>query len=348
MDILNNKEYLNWLSEIKSKIKSAQIKASLSVNKELLNLYWQIGKSISNKIEVSEWGNSVVDNLSKDLTKTFPSQKGFSRRNLFNMKKWYEFYSKSDDLELVQQLVAQLPWGHNIHIISKAVNVDEALFYAGKTVENNWSRSVLVHQVESGLYERQGNATTNFPQTLPEIQSELANETLKDPYKFDFLSLSEKVNEKGIKDELVRNIISFLLELGAGFSFVGKEYRVVVGDKEYYINLLFYHLKLRCYVVVEMKIDEFKPEYAGKLNFYLSAVNEKLKSDFDNPTIGLLLCKSKNKIEAEYSLRGMTQPMGVADYKLSKAIPDDIKSELPSIEKIESELSDITINDSDE
>lgn len=340
MDLINNNEYSNWLSEIKSKIQSAQIKASLSINRELLNLYWEIGRSISEKVEVSKWGKLVVENLSEDLKKEFPGQTGFSRRNLFNMKKWYEFYSQSGEIGLVQQAVALIPWGHNIQIITKTKTIKEALFYTNQTIENNWSRSVLVHQIESGYYKRQGKAITNFSETLPAVQSDLAKETLKDPYKFDFLNLQGKVDEKTLEDGLTKHIISFLLELGKGFAFVGRQYLISTATKDYNVDLLFYHLKLRCYVVVELKAKEFKPEHAGKLNFYLSLVDNELKEKEDNSTIGLLLCKSKDKIEAEYSMQGMIKPMGISEYELGKTLPEEIKKELPSIEKIEAELSD--------
>lgn len=340
LDRFKTSEYTNWIADLKNKIQSAQLKAALSVNRELLSLYWEIGKSISFKIESSNWGASVVEELSKDLKNEFPDQKGFSRTNLFSMKKWFEFYNNSTlTNEKVQQAVGQIPWGHNVLIISKSNSVDEALFYCNKTIENNWSRSVLAHQMESGFFLRKGKAITNFNETLPAPQSELAVETLKDPYKFDFLELQEKVLEKDIEKQLVKHITSFLLELGAGFSFVGQQVPIKIDTDDFYIDLLFYHIKLKCYVVIELKAIEFKAEFAGKINLYLSAVDEILKGDNDNPTIGILLCQSKSEIIAEYALRGMTQPIGVAKYELSKAVPKDLKSSLPTIEKIERELS---------
>jgi len=306
----------------------------------LLKLYWEIGKSISSKINDSKWGSSVVEELAKDLKNEFPNQKGFSRSNIFSMKKWYEFYSVSDlQIEKVQQLVGQIPWGHNVAITSKSNSIEEAFYYCSKTLENNWSRSVLMHQLESDLYNRQGKAITNFGETLPTNQSEPAKESLKDPYKFDFLNLQEKALEKDIEQQLVKHITSFLLELGAGFSFVGRQHLVKVDNQDFYIDLLFYHIKLKCYVVIELKAIEFKAEFAGKLNLYLSAIDDSLKTETDNPTIGLLLCKSKSDIIAEYALRGMNQPIGVAEYELSKAVPKDLKSNLPTIEEIEKELS---------
>ncbi len=329
-------EYQNWVNELKTLIQKTQIKAAIAVNRELLELYWSIGKSISEKVNKANWGSSVVEELSKDLKTEFPNQKGFSRSNLFSMKKWYEFYSNSNvEIEKVQQLVGQIPWGHNVVIISKSKSVEEAIFYINKTLENNWSRSVLVHQIELGLYDRKGKAITNFNNTLPAPHSELANETLKDPYKFDFLTLQEKALEKDIEEQLVKHITSFLLELGKGFSFVGRQVPIKIDNQDFYIDLLFYHIKLKCYVVIELKAIEFKAEFAGKMNLYLSAVDDTLKTENENPTIGILLCKSKSKIVAEYALRGMTQPIGIAEYEIDKALPKEIKTELPTIEDIE-------------
>ncbi len=329
-------EYINWVNELKSLIQNTQIKASISVNRELLGLYWRLGQSISDKVEKTNWGSSVVEELSKDLKKEFPNQKGFSRSNLFSMKKWFEFYSKSEiEIEKIQQLVGQIPWGQNVLIISKSKNIEEAIFYSNKTIENNWSRSVLLHQIELGYYERRGKATTNFIETLPAPHSELATETLKDPYKFDFLTLQEKALEKDIENQLVKHITSFLLELGKGFSFVGQQIPVKIDNQDFYIDLLFYHIKLKCYIVIELKAIEFKAEFAGKMNLYLSAIDDTLKTEAENPTIGLLLCKSKSEIIAEYALRGMKQPIGIAEYEINKAIPKEIKTELPTIEEIE-------------
>ncbi len=334
-----NKEYIDWVSELKGLIRGSQIKASLSVNVELLSLYWKIGKSISEKVEIMQWGASVVKELSKDLKQIFPGQKGFSRSNLFYMKKWVEFYSSDNGgFEKVQQLVGQIPWGQNILIVTKSKDIKEAVFYLNKTLENNWSRAVLTHQIDLGLFSRQGKATTNFSQILDMPTSELAAETLKDPYKFDFLTLGEKIVEKDIEEQLVEHITAFLLELGTGFSFVGRQVALEIEGRDFSIDLLFYHIKLKCYIVIELKAVEFKAEYAGKMNLYLSAVDDLLKTDAENPTIGLLLCRSKSKIIAEYALRGMSQPIGIAEYELSKAIPDDLRTQLPTIEQIENEL----------
>lgn len=257
------------------------------------------------------------------------------------MKKWYEFYVKSDlSITKVQQVVGQIPWGHNVSIVSKAKSVDEAFFYVNKTIENNWSRAILNHQIELGLYKRKGKAINNFNETLPKPQSDLAVETLKDPYKLDFLTLQEDAQEKDLEEQLVKHITSFLLELGAGFSFVGRQVAIKIEKQDFFIDLLFYHIKLRCYVVVELKSVEFKAEFAGKMNFYLSAVDDLMKAEDEKPTIGLLLCKSKSRIIAEYALRGMSQPIGIAEYELSKAIPENLKSSLPSIEEIEKATTD--------
>ncbi|MEA3496703.1 MAG: PDDEXK nuclease domain-containing protein [Bacteroidota bacterium] len=328
-----NIEYIEWLDRLKTRIRKTQIKAVLSANTELLQLYWDIGKDLFEKKENQGWGNSIVENLSKDLKSEFPNMQGFSRRNLFYMRSFYTFYKS--DFEKVQRFVAQIPWGHNIKIISKSDNINEALFYLSETVENGWSRDVLDLQIKNHLFKRQGKAITNFSESLPKPNSDLANQTLKDPYLFDFLTLSKDANEKNIEDQLTKHITKFLLELGKGFAFIGRQYHLEVGEKDFFIDLLFYHTKLRCYVVVELKATGFKPEYAGKLNFYLSAVDSTLKTDNDNTTIGILLCKERDKIEAEYSLRGISQPIGIAEYKLSRAIPKNIKSELPTIEEIE-------------
>ncbi len=338
--IQNTNEYKKWIEELKSEIQKSQIKAAISVNQTLLDLYWRIGKSISEKINQGNWGTSVVENASKDLRNHFPNQQGFSRSNLFSMRKWYEFYANSElDIEKVQQLVGQIPWGHNVLIITKTENIEEAVFYINKTVENNWSRAVLEHQIDLDFYNRSGRAITNFNNTLPAPQSELAIETLKDPYKFDFLTLKEKALEKDIEEQLVKHITSFLLELGGGFSFVGRQVPIKIDGEDFFIDLLFYHIKLKCYVVVELKSVKFRAEYAGKMNLYLSAVDDLIKSESENPTIGLLLCKSKSSVIAEYALRGTTQPIGVAEYEIVKSIPTDLKPELPTVEEIEQELA---------
>ncbi|MBI5392559.1 DUF1016 domain-containing protein [Candidatus Woesearchaeota archaeon] len=337
LEITNNKEYRELLSEIKNKIKSAQIKAILSVNKKLIRLYWEIGKSIVKKQTKSKWGDSVVDALAKDLKREFPDMAGFSRTNLFSIRQWYLFYSNTG--EKVQQLVGQLPWGHNILLINKIKTVDEVIFYLSEAIKNNWSRNVLLHHIEINLYKRKGTLINNFPETLPLPQSDLAVQTLKDPYIFDFLSLSEDAQEKDIEEQLMKHITKFLLELGSGFSFVGRQYNLEIAGKDFFIDMLFYHLKLRCYVVIELKTGDFKPEYAEKLNFYLSAVDNQLKSEEDNSSIGIILCKTKNKIIVEYALRDMSKPMGVSEYRLVRSIPKNLTTSLPTVDQLKSELS---------
>lgn len=346
MDFIEKTEaYIKWVEEIKIEIKNAQIKASISVNQELIKLNWTIGKSISEKIQKENWGTSVVENLSKDLQKQFSNQQGYSRTNLFSMRKWYEFYIKSRlEESKVQQLVGQIPWGHNVLIVTKSRDINEAIFYINKTIENNWSRTVLAYQIDLKLYDRSGRAITNFESTLPEIQSELANETLKDPYKFDFLTLTEKALEKDIEEQLVSHITAFLLELGGGFSFVGRQVPIKIDGEDFFIDLLFYHIRLKCYIVVELKAVKFRAEYAGKMNLYLSAVDDFIKTNDENPTIGLLLCKSKSTIIAEYALRGTTQPIGVAEYEIANSIPKELKPNLPTVEEIEKELTNIILN----
>jgi len=338
--IQDTSEYKQWIEELKNEIQQSQIKAAISVNHALLDLYWRLGKSISEKINTQKWGSSVVENASMDLKKHFPNQQGFSRSNLFSMRKWYEFYIESGiEVEKVQQLVGQIPWGQNVLIVTKSESIEEAIFYISKTMENNWSRTVLSHQIDLDLYSRVGKAITNFKETLPEPHSELATETLKDPYKFDFLTLSEKAMEKDIEEQLVKHVTSFLLELGGGFSFVGRQVPLKIDGEDFYIDLLFYHIKLKCYVVVELKSVKFRAEYAGKMNLYLSAVDDIMKTENENPTIGLLLCKGKSEVVAEYALRGMSQPIGVAEYEIIKSVPSDLKGELPTIEEIEKELA---------
>ncbi|MFH1824258.1 MAG: PDDEXK nuclease domain-containing protein [Candidatus Firestonebacteria bacterium] len=330
--------YVTVLEELKTKIRQAQQKASLSVNKELILLYWDIGNTILEQQKNQGWGAKVIDHLSKDLTMSFSNMKGFSPRNLKYMRKFAESYSNKS---FVQQLVAQIPWGHNVRILDYVENHKERIWYINQTIKNGWSRNVLVHQIESRLYQRQkgDHKITNFKRTLPLPQSDLAQQTIKDPYVFDFLNITQDVKELELHKGLVQHITKFLLELGAGFAFVGSQHHIEVSGKDFYIDLLFYHLKLRCYVIVELKTGEFKPEYAGQLNFYLSAVDSQIKSKNDNPTIGIILCKKKDKIIVEYALRSMAKPMGVSEYKLSRTIPEKLRKALPTAKEIEVELS---------
>lgn len=327
--------YSTWLAELKTRIHQAQQRATLSVNRELLLLYWQIGNDILERQADQGWGSKVIEQLAQDLRKHFPEMKGFSARNLKYMRAFADAWS---DADFVQQPVAQLPWGHNLVLLTQLKDTQERLFYAHKAIENNWSRNVLVMQIESRLHQRQGTAVTNFEQRLPKAQSDLARESLKDPYRFDFLNLGHEAQERDIEQALVRHVTAFLLELGAGFAFVGRQVPLEVGGDDFYLDLLFYHLKLRCYVVIELKAGDFKPEHLGQLGFYLTAVDRHIKTEHDQPTLGLLLCKSKNKIVAEYALSDKSQPMGIAEYKLQQALPEKLETNLPSIEQIEREL----------
>jgi len=338
--LTKNEAYSAWLKELKDRVRQVQIKAAVKVNSELLQFYWNLGQDIVEKQKNARWGSGFLKQLSMDLSSEFPDMKGFSERNIKYVRQWFLFYNRNNAIG--QQAVAQLtqiPWGHNIAIVSKCKNTDEALFYAQKTIQNSWSRSVLVHQIESDLFRREGKAISNFKATLPAPQSDLARETLKDPYNFDFLTLTEKHDEKELENALIKHVTKFLLELGAGFSFMGQQYRLEVGGDEFFIDLLFYHVRLHCYVVVELKSAKFRPEFAGKLNFYVSAVDGILKSEQDNATVGILICKSKNDTVVEYALKDIRKPIGVSEYMITKNLPDEFKSSLPSIEDIETELN---------
>ena len=332
--------YKIFIKELKKKVQTTQIKASIKVNEELLRLYWEIAKMIVAKQKEVSWGANLIEQVSKDLKREFPDMKGFSATNIKYMRNWYLFWSDENRPQVVDE-VFQIPWGHNREIITKVKKNEEAIFYAQQTVENGWSRAVLLHQIESGLYERGGKAINNFEAKLPSPQSDLAKAILKDPYSFDFLSLTEKHNERELENGLMKHITHFLLELGRGFSFVGRQYRLVVGGDEFFIDLLFYHIKLKCYVVVELKTVKFKPDFAGQLNFYVSAIDGELREKEDNPTLGILICKSKNNTVVEYALQNINSPIGVSEYQLVSKLPKEFKSSLPSIEAIESELQNI-------
>jgi len=332
------KEYSSWLATLKTQIHNAQSRAVLAVNRELLQLYWHIGDEILTQQQTQGWGAKVVKQLAQDLKLAFPELKGFSRANLMYMRAFAEAWPDLNKDKIVQQAVGQLPWGHNLVLLSKLKNTEERIQYAQQVISHGWSRNVLVHQIESGLLARQGAATTNFAKTLPIPTSELAQQTLKDPYIFDFLSLGDKAKERDIERALTDHISQFLLELGAGFAFVGKQVHLEVGGDDFYLDLLFYHLKLRCYIVIELKAGEFKPAHTGQLNFYLSAVDSQIKNAEDAPTIGLLLCKTRNKVVAEYALRDNSKPIGIAEYQLEQALPANLEDKLPSIERIEQEL----------
>jgi predicted nuclease of restriction endonuclease-like (RecB) superfamily len=339
-DSLSFNNYDAFLTELKARIRQAQVKAALAVNKELIVLYWQIGREILSRQQQAGWGTKVIERLAKDLKREFPDMKGFSRTNLMYMRAFAEAWP---DEQFVHQLGGQIPWKHNCIIISKIKDQALRIWYIQKTVEYGWSRNILEMQIETGLHQRQGEAVTNFERTLPPVQSDLARQLIKDPYNFDFLNLTESVQERELERALVERIKEFLLELGVGFAFVGSQYRLEVEGQEFFIDMLFYHLKLRCFVVIDLKVTEFRPEYSGKMNFYVAAVNAMLRHPDDQPTIGIILCKSKNKTIAEYALSGMNAPIAVATHSL----PEDLKSSLPTIEQLESEL-EAAVNDLEE
>ena len=329
-------DYAVWLTELKARIHGAQQRATLAVNRELVLLYWQIGRDILDRQGREGWGAKVIERLAQDLRNAFPEMKGFSPRNLKYMRAFAEAWP---DEAIVQGALAQLPWYHQLALLDKLNTADERRWYAAKAIEHNWSRNVLVMQIETRLLERSGQAVTNFPAALPKPQSDLARESLKDPYRFDFLGLNDEAQEREIEHALVKHVTEFLLELGAGFAYVGRQVLLTVGGDEFFIDLLFYHLKLRCYVVIELKAGAFKPEHLGQLGFYLTAIDRDMKGEHDNPTIGLLLCKTRNKVVAEYALGDKTQPMGIAEYRLVESLPAELQTSLPSIEEIERALA---------
>lgn len=362
MDTVSNIEYKHWISELKNKVRLSQLKAAIVVNSALIEFYWELGGVISEKLKKASWGDKILEQASKDLSSEFPEMKGFSVSNLKVCKLFYNYFqlssqavnqiesilpniSSQDENQkvdfgelIVKKVVSKIPWGHIKLIITKIKDVNHALYYIQKTQENNWSREVLALQIKSNLIQRTGAAITNFKNTLPNTFSDLAQQTLKDPYVFDFLTLTEGYKERDVENQLVSNIRKFLLELGKGFAFIGQQYHIEIADNDYYIDLLFYHIKLKCYVVIELKNTSFIPEYAGKLNFNLSAVDTLLKEDNDQPTIGILLCRDKNNIEAEFSLRGMNKPIGISEFELTEILPDNLKSSLPTIEEIEQNI----------
>lgn len=377
-NLIHNSNYKSWLADIKNRVRSAQLKASVRVNTEMLELYWDVGTDIIIKQAQTKWGDGLLIQLGKDLTAEFPGIRGFSRSNLKYMRQWCRFYFNNSAIgqqavgqlakqpvaqlkegqivqqpvrQLGQQPVAQLappapaqilqiPWGHNIVIITKCKDLNEALYYAAETLANGWSRSTLRCQIEGQLYKRSGKAVTNFSATLPAPQSDLAHQMIKDPYTFDFMPAASGYREKDLEQGLLDHIQKFLVELGVGFAFVGRQVPFEIGGKDYYLDLLFYHLRLRCYVVIELKAGEFKPEFAGKLNFYLSAVDDLMRHPDDKPSIGLILCKSKERVIAEYALRDISKPIGIANWrtKLVASLPTELKGQLPTIKEIEAEL----------
>ncbi len=364
------------LGDIKTRIHQAQCRAALSVNAELVRLYWEIGGLIFARQQAEGWGTGVIPRLARDLRNELTELKGFSERNIKRMVQFAREYptlypigprpvtqlstgtetSPIGPLPVAQlptdikglSTIAQIPWAHNILLIQMVKDLPTRLWYAKQVIEQGWSRDTLAAKIESQAHGRQGSAVTNFANRLPAAQSELAGQLLKDPYLFDFLTLEEPFHERELETGLVRHLEKFLLELGQGFAFVGRQYRLEVSDKEFYLDLLFYHLNLRCFVVVELKKGDFKPEYAGKMNFYCSVVDDKLKHATDQPTLGLILCQTKDRILAEYALRDIHKPIGVADYELTRALPKELASSLPTIEQIEAELQgDLQMTDTD-
>jgi len=374
MNIIKDTDFKQWLIDLKARIRQSQIKAMIKVNSEMLRLYWDLGRDIVIRQMDAAWGSGFFEQLSKELRSEFPDMQGFSKSNLYNMKLFYLFYSQDDKIlqqvvgkldnenfhqlggelqvvdnknDIIRQQVAdeldthpvfQVPWRHHVEIFTKCKSIHEALFYVQKTIDNGWSRSVLMNFLEADLYSAQGKSVNNFSRLLPEAQSDLANEIMKDPYNFDFVTLTGKYKEKELEDALIDNIAKFLLELGQGFAYIGRQVPVKTGKKERFIDLLFYHTELHCYVVIELKTGEFEAEYAGKLGLYISAINHQRKKENDNPTIGLIICKTKDNIEVQYSLEVINQPIGVSEYQLSKLLPENYKSALPSIEDIEKRL----------
>lgn len=360
--------YSAWLNSLSERYRRSQIKAAVSVNREMLVFYWMLGRDIVELHAESRWGSGFFKTLSRDLSKEIPNAKGFSPRNLLYMKRFFELFPS---IVIAPQVVAQfegddesdalseglasdcrddssciggelfsVPWGHIRLIIDRAKgNRAMAEYYVRETLENGWSRAVLLNYLDSMLYERQGKAVTNFTSSLPAPQSDLAREVTRDPYQFDFLAIRKDYDEKELKDALMENISQFLMELGTGFALLGREYRLKVGETEQWIDLLFYHAKLHCYVVIEVKAVEFKAEYVGQLGTYVVAVNHILKSESDEPTIGLLICKSKDNVMAQYAVEGSSQPIGISEYELSKLVPEDFRGSLPTIEEIEAGLS---------
>lgn len=338
-------DYRQWLTELKSKIRFSQIKAAVAVNSELIRLYWNLGQQIVEKQENAQWGSGFIERLSKDLQTEFPTIGGFSYRNLRRCKQFYLFYNQGNTIrpQLVAKLeddsLFQIPWGHHGLIMERTKVVQEALFYIHKTIENGWSRAILEYHIEKDLYHTQGKAINNFSITLPEPQSELANELIKDPYHFDFLQLSDKALERDIENGLVQHISQFLLEMGQGFAYMGRQYLLRVGKKEYRLDLLFYHTKLKAYIIIELKAKEFEPEFIGKLNFYVSAINELVRDSQDRPTIGILLCKGKDDYEVEFSLRDINKPIGVSTYTYNE-LPEEIRQALPGLQELKEQLNE--------
>jgi predicted nuclease of restriction endonuclease-like (RecB) superfamily len=333
-----NKNYMDFFSTIKDRLKTAQIRAALAANSELIKFYWELGNDLTEKQKAQKWGTGFLEQFSHDMRQSFPEMQGFSVSNLQRMKKFAASYPS---LSITAQAVPQLPWGHIVRLMQMVKSDVEREWYAQQTIKNGWSRSILEMQIESELYRRQAGTAkkiSNYHEHLPPAQSDLAHEMLKDPFNFDFLTIQGKAHERAIEDALVTHIRDFLIELGQGFAFVGSQVPLTFDDQEFFIDLLFYHLNLRAFVVIELKAGKFKPEHTGQLGFYMAAVDDMIRKDGDNQTIGILLCKSKNKVVAEYALRNMKAPIGVSEYTLSKSLPKELKTKLPTVAQLEAEL----------
>ena len=358
-----DKEYKNWISDVSKRFRKSQLKAAVKVNEEMLRFYWTMGRDIAKMSNEAKYGSQFYNTISTDLKDIFPDIKSFSPTNLKYMRYFYEMYptaeicqkvvDESETSENRQQLadesglqwIFRIPWGHHMFLLDKCKeNQEKALFYVKKTIENNWSRAVMQNHVSSNLYEREGKALTNFAKTLPAIQSDLAQAITKDPYNFDFLTMQETYDEKELKDALLNDVSHFLLELGTGFAYMGREVRLVVGEKEKFLDLLFYNTKAHCYVVVEVKTGDFDSANAGQLGTYVVAVNHQIKTEYDNPTIGLLVCRGLDRVEAQYALESSSQPLGISSYELSKLVPEKFKGSMPTIEEIETQLMDSDSN----
>ncbi|MCF2221249.1 PDDEXK nuclease domain-containing protein [Chryseobacterium sp. PS-8] len=339
----NNEQYIGWILNLKQKIQQSQIKAAIQVNSALIEMYWDLGKEISERNFENTYGSGFFLQLSKDLRTEFPEIKGLSESNLKYCKRFYQFYNQTDKnrQQVVDDLMHHIfliPWGHHIGLITKCKTQAEAHFYIEKTIENGWIRAIFINMISGKLFESQGKTINNFSKTLPDYDSELVRETFKDPYIFDFINITENHKERELEKALTENISKFLIELGSGFAFVGKQVEISVGNQSFFIDLLFYHIKLKRYIVIELKTGHFEPEFAGKLNFYVTAVDKKLRDENDNATVGMIICKDKNEIIAEYSLIDLHKPLGISSYELKKILPENFKSHLPSIEKVENEL----------
>lgn len=365
IDLSKNNDYRSWVKELKQRYLSARLKASIDANRTLLEYYWNLGRDIADKQYANTYGSGFYKTLSHDLRSEMPGEKGFSESNKRYMYRFYNLYSQLvenlpqgvDDFkqqsrpqvadDLLKE-ICSIPWFHQKTIIDKSKgDAKKALFFVRKVIENSWGRDVLLNFLGTDLYDRQEKAITNFSKTLPALQSDLAQQTTKDPYVFNFLTMTEDYNEKELEDPLVANVTKFLVELGTGFAYMGRQYRMQVGEKEIFIDILFYNTRIHAYCCIELKTGSFQASYLGQLGLYVTAVNHQLKTEHDNPTIGLLICKDKDNIEAQYSLEAYNLPLGISQYELSKLIPTEIKSSLPSIEEIESSLEQLSENNKD-